>query len=336
MTQNGAPPIPSETTPPLVRSLPKPVSPYLDVEKLRAWTRMRSSPEQGKYRCVLFMLSHSSEKGLSPISTVPIPPKLAEPDERYNRLDIMLEEFQESSNSFALQFPKPQLFVVSCHLTDKEGEHAYAQYPFRVEPPPDMADTFQDTEAPTMSGVVATLQRQNDNLIRESSKEKDRYIALIERQYEHMERLEKGRWDLYQQREQIADGGALRAQEMYKSKIDTELQADLWRKLMEMGMPIAAKYAEKMAGVEGATREHPLMTFAKTLEPKQLVPFVGSLSKQQREMFAPMAKTLIDQMGEDDQAMVMQMIAEQNQIQVTIKAGPTEPLTVNESKDGGK
>lgn len=302
------------------------VNPRLDVDVLESWLLEQTDPRLRSQQCVQFVLMLDADKGREVITQRTIDKKLSE-DERSAAARSVAEDFDRSSRAFVSTYPRTMRVIISGHIRANDNANSHVQTAFLVAP--DLMQNgpgagFDDAfgppaEASSLPAVVGHLQRILDTTVRlvatTAQQDKDRLVEIWDKMQAHNDRLEKDRFEMRTQMEDLLDRKAARDAEVSERKAMADLQYRLFSSLMTYGLPIAAQIATQKFGLPAAatTEGHPLESLVKTLGPRQILQIADLLTPEQQGSFKLMAARLVEQWPPDKQAELMQCIAEANE-----------------------
>lgn len=294
-----------------------PPDPYFNREVLADWVRDKSHPKQGKnFQCVLFTLEHNHpDQGWGVITPARVP-RTCEGDEREKYIAKLVEEFEYGASAATNALTKPQLFRVGGHITEKDSPSEFVML-FTMKPIPGLAGSLEsEVNQGQFEAVLGHISRLLDTTTRQNGQNMQ---ACMDRIFESERDMRRSYETLFLQRmeaaertEKLLDGKSLRDVTEYEKRRNIDLQNDMIKALITYAGPVvgalAGKAAGKLAGVEiGVAAVDPLLDFAKTLSPKQLLSFIDELTDEQKQKFLPMAGKLADSM-QDEQKKELQIL----------------------------
>lgn len=267
------------------------LSPFVHEDRIAEWLVSRSAPSEGKQRCILFVLFHSTTEGSEAITTRAIEPKASD-DERIQRLRDIAHEFHENALTTAATFPGPQRFSVSGYRTTKPDGYPVGQFPFLLSSKQELTEGFAESEAPNHIGLTAQAMRHSEALMRTFvtglTDAHERLMNQLDMQYRRSAHLEEMNTRIIIERERLLDGQALRGLEVQKRMLSMQRNERLMQQLESFLPLIVAKWA----GVSPNGSPVPVKKFLASLTPEQWSPFVASLSEEQKSDFATILQSV--------------------------------------------
>jgi hypothetical protein len=319
--------------------------PQLDQKALRQWLDRVTHPDTKQYRCTIFQLVYTTAQGPEPCSTHPHGKPAAGP-ERDASLDQITQEVARTSADVAETLPSVTHFVLTAFRSDDFEKGAHTAFHFNVAPGPDAealgAAAYGGEGNP--GAALGHVQRLLDTVVRAAftagQQDKDRLVDEKARLLLHNERMYAQLLDQRVAMEDLLDRRAEREINTTRTKNQIEMEYQVYKALMNYGLPILAAYVSNKTGAQakvsgptvdatitpaspvGAAVGGPpdLLSFARTLSPSQLLGFIDSLTEAQRESFAPMAMQLAREFSPEQQAELGRLATEKAKAEDAAKA----------------
>lgn len=281
----------------------------LDQEEVTEWIQKRARADQGKNQCVMFSLSHDDKlRGRTGITHFVVPKKISA-EEQERLIADGVAELDRASWRFAATYPDMQRFFVGAHLHDNVDEAALAEWPFNVSPPPGVAASYQRDNEPDLGAALSQLQRLTDKafslLCSNMQADKDRLLAQNNALMEQNERLLNRRMDDAMRMEELLDQKSLRGVKEHEARMRLDLEYQIYKGLGTYGVALLKRFTEKG---DAPPKGDPMLDFAKTLEPKQLLTIMNELTGEQQEQFKPIASAIADSMTDEKKQELAQLM----------------------------
>lgn len=267
------------------------VSPFASLDRMVEFLTYRSDPARGRFQATLFALAHQGEGGQPQHLTEDEIRADADPTERAAEVQRIAEQFHAEAMCVASTTGRTQAFFIAGYRSAETNEEPVGSSRFLVQPPP---GAMGDAEAgygepPTTAGALAFMTRQAESMARQFSTTTLQCMQILQDVnktiLERNTRLEQHTWEMYQQREQLADQAAERQMRTTRGYVELEREERLYKFLESFGARLVARAL-------GA--DDPLLVqaggFFKSITPEQGLALAQILTDEQKKALVDIAK----------------------------------------------
>ena len=277
------------------------VGQQMDRAKIGAWALHECDPERKNFQCVQFTLVNKNAD--EPLQHFLIP-KTTSHVERQALVEQLVDCFDDESREDAQGYPFKQTYRVHACLTADPHAEPYNSKTFVVMPPPEASEGFAERQGRSSSSgdidpkaVIGDLQRLLD---RRMALDDEKTLAILDRAMDaeqrardREERIAADREKLWVERERLLNEQADREAKNYASRIE----AHAYGQLVEGGLKYAGVFANAVMAQKFGGGQ--LATFAKTLEPEQVLGLLQMMNDTQRDAFQPIGMQISAAWPED-------------------------------------